>query len=613
MAFFLTSSLFAQKIPKPEQLMQDFRETLSQQKSLNKDTLKVYAYYLKKLVKRGNYRHADTIFNELNLRYKPINGSSDLLEIYKQRAHMYKVQRRLPKALEDYLFLKEYFENSSDQTQLAELYCLLAEYYRSIQEFDLCIKHLELASDLFKINPPRPEILAYWYSRKAAWVNEVYHSNDSVLVYANEGLRIVEQTNDAYTKSLLLNEVGFIAKSNGESRETILDYYNRSMDLLFENEYYRDYVAVVNNLATYHYLTGNLNESKRLLESIVVRSEENNWYNSLIITYDLLSGVYKDLGEIEKSNNAHEKALLRRINDTHLMTEFQVSDLAFNYEKELARKELEVQSQKTQIAQTEASSNKRAFEISVIIAVLLLLIALISFQINLKFRRKNELLSLQRDQIQSTNSELEKALEQQSLLFKELNHRVKNNLSILTGLIYLQENAESNDSFKSSLGTLRNRIKSMALAHESLYNSEGAEKIDFQEYLKQLFGELKNALSVNDNLQMNIECQVLKLGLKQAVPLAMIINELFTNSIKHGLKSSNEGIITIKASHQANDSIVEYSDNGVGFNTEYKENKSLGLRLVKLLLEQLDGTLENISGSTGILLKLTIPNTNTLD
>ncbi|PIQ49382.1 MAG: hypothetical protein COW03_05420 [Cytophagales bacterium CG12_big_fil_rev_8_21_14_0_65_40_12] len=608
LAFFITSSLFAQDIPNPGELVQEFKEKLSLQKKLNTDTLQIYAFYLKKLVERGNYQHADTIFNQLDLKHEPINGSSELVEIYKQRAYMYKVQQRLTKSLEDYLFLKNYFEASNDQTQLAELYCLLAEYYRSILEFDLCIKHLELASDLFKINPPRPEILAFWYSRKAAWANEFYHNNDSVLVYANEGLRIVEQTNDAYTKALLLNEIGFISKGNGGSQEVILDYYTRSKDLLLENERYRDYVEVVNNMASYHYQYASITEAKRLLESIVIRSEENQWYRPLMTTYDLLAGIYRDLGEVNKSIDAREKSLIRQLNDCELINRIRVSDLAFNYEKDLARKELEVQSQKTQIAQAEASSNKTAFIISLCLALILLLIAIVSFQINLRFKRKNQLLNLQSQQIKKSNSDLERSLGEQKTLFKELNHRVKNNLSILTGLIYLQEVAEGNDNLKNTLGTLRNRIKSMALAHESLYNAEQAEKIDFQNYLNALFLELKNALSHGNKIQVQIACEGFELDLKQAVPVAMIINELFTNSIKHGYKESNDGVITVKAYHGEIFSTIKYTDDGIGFGMKDAKNRTLGLRLVSLLLEQLDAKLIDNSGEKGVSFVIEIPN-----
>jgi two-component sensor histidine kinase len=601
--------LSSQEIEGPQKILTAFQQELNTIKTASTDTLPIYSKYIKKLVDRGNFSEADSIFTKNTLGFQAIQDSSNLIKIYESRAYMYKVQRRFSKSLNDYLWLKSYYERSDDNQNLIKILNLLAEYYRAIGLYDLCDKHLNLSKELFSNTVPTKANLAYWYSRKAAWSNEYLKNQDSVVYYARKGLDLAVDSNDFETSALLLNELGYSEMARNASEEVILDYFNRAKDLLFKNERYRDYIEVMNNVAGYYFnISKNPDKTLELVEAIIPVEDENDWYAPLQRSLEFACNVYLNGNMPQKYDDCLHKLFEVRLANQDSFYKILVDDQALTYEKSIASKELEVQEQKTKVAQKEAISNKRAFIISMAIAVVLLLLALISFQINLRFRRKNELLSEQRNQIQIANSELEKSLEQQRLLFKELNHRVKNNLSILTGLIYLQEVAEGNEKLKTTLGTLRNRIKSMALAHESLYNAEQVEKIDFQNYLNALFLELKNALSYGNKIKVKIDCEGFALDLKQAVPVAMIINELFTNSIKHGYTELHEGIISVKAYHGEAFSTIEYTDDGVGFGIKDAKNRTLGLRLVNLLLEQLDAKLIDNSEEKGVSFVIEIPN-----
>jgi two-component system, sensor histidine kinase PdtaS len=604
-----SKTISSQVIQGPESILNTFKQELNSVKNQNSDTLPLYSKYIKKLVNRGNFIEADSIFNANSLGFLAIQDSSKLINIYESRAYMYKVQRRFSKSLNDYLWLKSYYERSDDTQNLIKILNLLAEYYRAIGLYDLCDKHLNQSKNLFSNTVPSKSNLAYWYSRKAAWSNEYLKNQDSVVYYAKNGLDLAVASNDFETSALLLNELGYSEMARNASEKVILDYFNRAKDLLFKNERYRDYIEIMNNLAGYHFnVSKDLDKTLELLEAIIPVEDENDWYAPLQRSLEYACGVYQSKNMLKQYDDYLHRLFEVRLANQDSFYKILVDDQALTYEKSIASKELEVQEQKTKVAQKEAVSNKRAFIISMVIAVVLLLIALISFQINLRFRRKNELLSEQRNQIQSVNDELGKSLEQQRLLFKELNHRVKNNLSILTGLIYLQEVAEGNNEFKKTLGKLRNRIKSMALAHESLYNAEQVEKIDFQNYLNALFQELKNALSDGNKIKVQIDCKGFELDLKQAVPVAMIINELFTNSIKHGYTELHEGIISVKAYHGEAFSTIEYTDDGVGFGIKDAKNRTLGLRLVNLLLEQLDAKLIDKSEEKGVSFVIEIPN-----
>ena len=597
---------FSQDIETAEEIMDAFRYDLKQS-GANNDTLLVYEKYLNRLVNRGNYIHADSIFMQGKEGFEQIQDSSLLVNIYKARANMYKVQRRFEKSLQDYLWLTSYYEGKNSTQDLIEVYSLLAEYYRAIAKYDLSARHLNMAKSLFNTVEPTDRNLAYWYSRKAAWANEALNNHDSVTYYAKRGLSLASTTEDIYTRALLLNELGFNAMHISLPRDSVLSYLNESLTLLFQNERFRDYVDVVNNIGIYEYRFGDKQETIRLLESIIQLEKDNQWYSTLEVTYRYLTGAYRDLGNLAKAVEMSEWAT--DIVARNMTAEFNVklNDLALNYEKGLAEKELQIQEQKTVTAQATAENNRKKFIISLITAIILLGLVVIAFRVSNQFKRKNEQLSQQQTKISEINQQLEKALSHQTTLYQELNHRVKNNLSILSGLIYLQQEEEHDDYTQKVLSVLRNRIKSLAFSHDNLYQNSGEEEVDFHQYLQEFLNELQVGLTGSKNITTLVRCEDLKLSLNQATPLAMVINELFTNSLKHGFKDQKSGTINICASLDGDTWSIKYEDNGYGFKQVDDKKGSLGLTLIELLMEQLDGTIENTESHKGVSFLMKIP------
>ncbi len=596
----------AQEIEPTYEVVNSFKNDLEQAR-LSKDTMGVFEHYIGRLIDRGNYVQADSILTQNATGLLQIQDSSLLVNIYLSRAFMFKVQKRFEKSLEDYLWLTSYFEHKNDPQGLIEIYSLMAEYYRAIAQYDLSGKHLRMAESLFKEVTPSDKNLAYWYSRKSAWANEVLSNNDSVVYYAKKGLSLASEDSDVYTRALLLNELGFNAMHNDLNRETVLSYFNDAKDLLFKNERYRDYVEVVNNIGIYEYRFGSKFETIRLLEELIQIEEENKWYAPLETTYRYLTGAYRDTGQLAKAVEMSEWATATVTRNMTARFRIQMTDLALNYEKGLAEKELEVQEQKTKTAETIAKSNRRKFIISLTIAVILLVLVVIVIQVSNRFRRKNELLRQQQVEISDINQKLEKALSHQTTLYKELNHRVKNNLAILSGLIYLQQEQESHSYTQEVLKVLRNRIKSLAFSHDNLYQNNENEEVDFHHYLQELLTDLQIGLMGSKNIKTHVKCEELKLNLNQATPLAMVINELFTNSLKHGFKDLEEGTVSIKALHKDDAWLISYEDDGHGIDTLKEEGSSIGLTLVKLLIEQLDGTITRQESKKGISFSLCIP------
>ncbi len=200
------------------------------------------------------------------------------------------------------------------------------------------------------------------------------------------------------------------------------------------------------------------------------------------------------------------------------------------------------------------------------------------------------------DRKQAEN-EIKKSLSEKEAMLKEIHHRVKNNMQIISSLLSLQSRYIQNEEAMSVFKDSQNRVKSMALVHEKLYRSEGLAEIDFEEYIKNLVGELFRSYGVNIyRIGLNIESEKIFLDADTAVPCGLIINELVSNSLKYAF-NGGDGQIYIKLHHFDDKISLVIGDNGKGLPEVFDlENAStLGLRLVTTLVEQLNGHLEFVN------------------
>lgn len=199
---------------------------------------------------------------------------------------------------------------------------------------------------------------------------------------------------------------------------------------------------------------------------------------------------------------------------------------------------------------------------------------------------------------------IKKSLDEKEVLLKEIHHRVKNNLQIVSSLFFFQSKKITDPVMLEIFRDGQNRVKSMALIHERLYQTGDLAEIDFKDYVKKLTNFLFQSYGVSQTkIRFKNNVENIHLGVDTAVPCGLIINELVSNSLKHGFSNGAEGIIKIDMNYDENHKLVlKVSDNGKGIPKDLKiENTdSLGLRLVNNLTVQLNGQVEffNREGTT---------------
>lgn len=197
------------------------------------------------------------------------------------------------------------------------------------------------------------------------------------------------------------------------------------------------------------------------------------------------------------------------------------------------------------------------------------------------------------------------SLAEKETLLKEIHHRVKNNLQIITSLLGLQARYQNDDALVRQFGEAQHRIRSMALVHEKLYRSDDFARINFKSYITHLADEVMSGSSFAAPIRIRIDIEDIHVSIDQAVPCGLIVNELLTNAIKYafpdGSCASPEISILFRC-REGNAAELVVGDNGVGVpaGVEMGKTESLGLSLVPILAQQLRGTvvLDRSHGST---------------
>ncbi len=189
--------------------------------------------------------------------------------------------------------------------------------------------------------------------------------------------------------------------------------------------------------------------------------------------------------------------------------------------------------------------------------------------------------------IKEANKSLTKQRDEKVIMLKEIHHRVKNNLQIISSLLRLQANIIEDKTLSNHFNDAVIRISSMALIHEKMYKTDNLSDVNIKEYLDSLFVDIFRSYTISNKISYSITSEINSFSLDSLVPLALIFNELITNSIKHAFTETNEGHIAVIISKNENLITIKYKDNGKGYSSNNTEN--FGTVLIETFAEQLEG------------------------
>jgi two-component sensor histidine kinase len=370
-------------------------------------------------------------------------------------------------------------------------------------------------------------------------------------------------------------------KRLGKYKEALAGY-EKCLEYATASNYQNAISTATANLGEVNLLLGNYKEALGYQLETVRLQEQNNDNSNLTENYHHLSTIYAKLGDYKTALTYKQKAYTMRDSVASMESDAKMSEMLTKYETK--KKEETIASQETTISQQKLI--KSLFIGLAILLLGLLIIGYISYQSRAK---KNKLLAIK-------NAENE-------LLLKEIHHRVKNNLEVVSGLLALQSSQIDDQSTKDAMQESQNRVNSIGIVHQKLYQGTNLGAVEMKDYVLNLSESILDSFGATGKVNLELAMEKLDLDIDTAVPLGLIINELITNTIKYAFPNNENGTLTIKLEKQQ-DTILQLvvSDNGVG-KSGITHGTGFGGQLISLLTNQLNGTLteENQNGTTVII------------
>lgn len=483
-------------------------------------------------------------------------------------------------------------------------YNIQSRLYLQLQQVDKAIVQLKKEIEVLQQNPKRDSLIIPSAYNDLGYFYALVNKNDSALIYYNKAIAKAEKGNNKIDsvsyKNLILN-----VNENIASVYLVQKKYDGVISKLIHLD--SVYFSTKNNLENY-------TQHKIILANAYLGKKDFTKAQSIIKHLDSINPNTNNLfllglkHQYSKQTNDFEGAyqnllLIKKINDS--ISTIQKNKLLQSSELNFAIEENE----KAVIEKNKVIKRKEKIILTIIITglSLLLILSLILIRNNRRKRREIEEMNAS---IFQKNQEIKESLKEKELLLKEIHHRVKNNLQIISGILELQNYTVKDPEIKAILNEGQNRIQSIALLHKTMYQNKNFKAVNFEHYLTELITYSKQANSSNKKIDIKLNIDAIQLEIDTAVPLSLILNEIINNAYKHAFSNADSGEIEITLEKKQHQYLLIVHDNGVGFpdNFDIKKLNSVGFELINGLTKQINGTL-SVTNKNGALITILF-NTN---
>jgi two-component sensor histidine kinase len=550
--------------------------------------LRYYTLLAEAMENLGRHFEVDSILDRLIRDPQVKRDSAAYMNLLILDAENNKILDRFEEAFSELGVVLKYRQQQGDSAGILDIYLTMAEYFRATEDYDYALSYLDKANEVGKnIQPGFPPLLkARLLNRKAAiYLQQAIHL-DSVERFSKEAIAIGFAEKDLNLVATSSNELGFLYL-NMDRKEA--EKYLLQAVSIWENLGYGTYAHNARlNLARFYTRMKQTDKAIRLCveEQKIVKA--NHWDIQECNVFDVLAGAYAAAGDFKNAFRYSERAkegLLYNARKQYTAT------LAYYFKKmELGEKENEIthKSNEVLLAKGQVKVESRAKERLIFFLIVSVSIILVTVIAIVTISRQKRQLSAQKEEIDNINITLNNLVAQKEALLKEVNHRVKNNLGLLSGLMYLEEQKVNADETVRVLQKMQGRVNTISLIHETLYQRDDMEQVNLQEYLSQLWIRTSQLYPGINNVEVEIDCRDFNPELSLAIPLSMMVNELMTNSLKHAFVHVTTPQIRILYDTVLNQ--IEYMDNGPGYDSQ-QSFSSLGKNLIAIFAKQIGATL----------------------
>jgi two-component sensor histidine kinase len=506
-----------------------------------------------------------------------------------------------------------------NQNGMGMAYLLTGVAYQDQGYYELAIENLQQALRIY-------ELMNYYYKLPYAlnYLGSVYfdlYELEKSLVYYKRALKLCKQNNDAWGMAIIYRYLGRIYNARNEF-DSAMYYHQEALKIalilndrsgemysrrflgvqyMVKKQYheamrmFRESLKLANENRNPKEIVSSLYDIGRLYENQKIWDKAAKYYlmsihkaDSLKLHHEMMM-IYGGLADFYESRKDYPHALLyykqyKTISDTIFSEKKRknIDELQLKYETEKKNHEIN-RFRLEEIAHETRMKNQRIFSYSLAIGMALVFLIVI-------------VLWYSNNQKKKANREIE-------ILLKEIHHRVRNNLQTISSLLSLQSSHINDNRIRDAVKEGQNRVKSMALIHQMLYQQEKLSRINFREYINQLSEAISESfMTIPKKVEYQVNCEPVELDVDTAIPLGLIVNELLVNAHKYAFNGNDKGVITISLGQTGKDKYtLKIKDNGKGMpgNIQIEESNTLGLKLVSLLVRQIRGDIKyHVNGGT---------------
>ena len=548
----------------------------------------------------GNYKKAAATANDLypeleSMERVPLARLLDLLDQTYGRLRQYDKQIEIRERKKQF--------GITEGITFYDIYDNLGLHRKAMNEYIMEVKKTIDSSDFYKLGVYNNQIGQFLLKERSGATAMTYFKKAQgyVVVYLNDinQVKTEEEINNSNRlKGLIEGNIGKAHMLQNQYREA-LPYLENSMGILRTSPSGRDQDAMAENilaLAGAHMKLGNVDKAGEYL-----RMELETNKPELIIRKNRLLASYYEALEDYSNAARYLRSSLKLEDSLGALEEFNEKERLVSI---VASEELENMKLKNKDLEMDIDRGRaelQAQDMRINLVFISLVFTLLGFAglvfAYLKSIKTQRLIAEQKRII-------ENSLVEKDSLLKEIHHRVKNNLQMVSSLLSLQTKNTRSKAAIEALEEGKTRVKAMALIHQKLYQNDDLSVIEMQGYIESLINSIQSVYRKGGhNINITIDAEGVELDIDRAIPIGLILNELVSNSFKYAFpEDTRDGKIYIHIQKNGDGGFFEYTDNGVGLpeDSEDRESTSMGIRLIKRLVNQLQSTLNIDKTADGV-------------
>lgn len=540
----------------------------------------------------GNYGNSLELYHKNYTYHKQHNNLLDqafaahqigLMNLF--NGNMNIAQRYLLEAYDIYQEKGTPSEIALSNNSLANFYIAMDQEDKAFERYNMALKGYEEANDL-KGQTSIHTNLGLFYLQNSEFKKSDYHLKKS--------LKLATERGSQYSLGFVHDFIGLLRKKEGKYEEA---YKSMMKALIIRNglESHYNICETQLSLAGLRYEMKMYDDAIVHANSIFQFQDEQQSLSQQESAYRLLAKVYEKKENYEESLISFKqyKSISDSIYSKDMISEIAEKDAQF--EKVEHESEIALLNTKNESATLLLNQKSRTISIGAFALIAIGVLVFFLFQLLSKYKKQKHTLSL--------------ALNDKELLIKEIHHRVKNNLQIVSSLLSLQSRHIDDKVALEAINTSKARVRSMALLHQNLYSNDDLKSVKIKHYFDNLGNLYENYQLTDKPIFFNSNIADIELDIDSVVPLGLIANELITNAHKHAFKEQEEGQINLSIFKKGKDIILEFDDNGNGipFTDLPEKPTSLGLKLIRSFAKKLNAEIKmaNTNG-TSFMLKFPI-------